>query len=152
VPPTVPPGNPREPPRGKGGHGCLVAGAALAGALALAVAGGTFILHEARVQREIVQRGTTAPGIEDLRAIGCDPGTTVMDAHELRGMLDSGLPADTSVFVACLATEGGAVPTCDDVARTYARAAHPSGSFVAEVRVVKRFRIECRRVYGADGG
>jgi hypothetical protein len=125
-------------------------GAGGAGIVLLVVVGG-FVARAARVQREIVRRGVAAPGIAALRALGCDPGSTVMDSRQSWASGDAGPRAETSAFIACLATEGKTVPSCDDVARTYVGAVRPSGKFVAQVRVVRRFRIECQELYGEDG-
>lgn len=147
------PGRPPDrSPGPKAGHGCLIA-CLLAGAVGVvfAVGGVWIVLRTARAQRDVVRNGAGAPGISELREIGCDPGTSVVDSRPLRGLGDGGPAAEATVLIACLATEGHRVPTCDDVARTYAAAVHPSGTFVAEVQVVRRFRIECRRVYAGDG-
>lgn len=120
------------------------------GIVVVVVVGG-FVVKAARVQREIVRRGASAPGVAALRALGCDPGTAVMDSRLSWASGDAGAKTETSAFIACLATEGSAVPTCDDVARTYAGAVRPTGKFVAQVRVVRRFRIECQEIYGEDG-
>ncbi|MGO9832896.1 MAG: hypothetical protein ACLP1X_01635 [Polyangiaceae bacterium] len=138
------------PPR-KTGVGCLAwgVGAGVVGVV-LAVVVGSFIVRVARMERDIVRRGASAPGTAELRGLGCDPGTTVMESRQ-SWALDAGPPTETSVFIACLATEGKAVPTCDDVAREYAMAVHPAGKFVAQVRVVRRFKIECQKAYREDG-
>lgn len=143
---------PERPPPPKTAVGCLVASlVAVVVCLVLVVLVGAFLGRVARTQREIVRKGVTAPGTVQLRALGCDPGSTVMDSRQSWPLLDAGRRAETIAFIACLATEGRAVPGCDDVARTYAEAVRPAGKFVAQVRVVRRFRIECQRVYGEDG-
>jgi hypothetical protein len=141
-----------QPPPPKAAFGCLIA-ALVAGVvgLVLLVVVGAFILRVARVQRELVRRGVTAPGMQQLHALGCDPGSTAMDARQSWPRGDAQPPTETSVFLACLATEGKTVPSCDEVARTYVEAVRPSGNFVAQVRVVRRFRIECQRVYSETG-
>jgi hypothetical protein len=119
--------------------------------IVLIVVVGVFVVRAARVQREIVRRGATAPGVAALRALGCDPGSTVMDSRQSWASGDAGAKTETTAFIACLATEGNAVPSCDDVARTYVGTVVPSGKFVAQVRVVRRFKIECQELYGEDG-
>jgi hypothetical protein len=147
--PTPPP--PQQPRPPKTGIGCFAWGlAAGVVTLVLLVVVGAFIVRVARLQRDIVRRGASAPGTAELRGLGCDPGTTVMESRQ-SWTLDSGPPTETSVFIACLATEGKPVPTCDDVARQYTMAVHPTGKFVAQVRVVRRFKIECQKAYREDG-
>jgi len=135
----------------RAGVGCFVwgLGASAVGVVLLVVAG-AFIVRGARLERDMVRRGASAPGTEELRGLGCDPGTTVMESRQ-SWAIDAAPPTETSVFIACLATEGKMVPTCDDVAHEYARAVHPVGKFVAQVRVVRRFKIECQRAYREDG-
>jgi hypothetical protein len=125
-------------------------GAGAVGVVLLVVVGG-FVVRAARVQRDIVRRGATAPGVAALRALGCDPGTAVMESRQSWANGDAGAKTETTAFIACLATEGSAVPSCDDVARTYVGTVVPSGKFVAQVRVVRRFKIECQELYGEDG-
>ena len=120
-------------------------------AIVLVVLVGAFILRVARMQRDIVRRGSTAPGLAERRALGCDLGSTVMESPRSFALRDAGPTTTAYSLIACLATEGKAVPSCDDVARTYTGAVHPPGTFVAQVRVVRRFRLECQRAYSANG-
>lgn len=112
---------------------------------------GAFILRVARLQRDVVRRGSTAPGLAELRGLGCDLGSTVIESPKPITLVDAGPPTTASALVACLATEGKAVPSCEDVARTYVDAVHPPGTFVAQVRVVRRFRLECQKAYSPNG-
>jgi hypothetical protein len=142
----------QKPPAPKGPLGCLATSlAAGVVALLLVVLVGAFILRVARLQRDVVRRGSTAPGLAELRGLGCDLGSTVIDLPKPITLDGAGPQTTASALVACLATEGKAVPSCDDVARAYADAVHPPGTFVAQVRVIRRFRLECQKAYSPSG-
>lgn len=94
----------------------------------------------------------TAPGTEDLRALGCTTAM-VMRYGDLSGMLGSvlddeelsSIPADTR-FVICQPTT--ATLTCSEVAATYVAATAPDGPFSAQVQGTGQ---QCQAFFDAAG-
>jgi hypothetical protein len=106
-----------------------------------------------------VQEAQKAPGMRELRKIGCETAM-VMETEKLLAItaIDGGAsPEDASEDVCRLIVtcQGGlfrTVPTCDQVAGTYVDAVHEaSGTFCVMVSSSKDPKPGCQERYSATG-
>jgi hypothetical protein len=108
---------------------------------------------------KLAQEGVNAPGAAELRAAGC-PEALVMDMKAAMAIadtfIDGGLEEDDELdylSVTCSAPAGSTaqLPTCDELAPIYAKAAPSERSFVVEVRRQGKKKPECSKQYSGDG-
>lgn len=99
----------------------------------------------------------SAPGTAELRAAGCQEALA-LDTEKMMKLMgkfvDAG-PAPTpkdidfEKMVVCKAFPFGTPPRCDDLAKTYAAAAHGRGQFMLSVQ--QNNKSSCGAVYSASG-
>lgn len=108
---------------------------------------------------KLAEQGVNAPGAAELRAAGC-PEALVMDMKAAMAIADSfidgGLENDAEldyISVNCSAPAGSTVtlPSCDDLAPVYAKAAPSERDFVVEVKRQGKQKAECSKQYSGDG-
>jgi hypothetical protein len=146
------PGYPQQPPPKKGMSGCLMAVLIVGGlGIVAAIVVGIFVWKAAQALKTIAQEGLNAPGSAELRAAGCD-AAVVMDMSKISALFDAGAPsASETVLVTCSVTAGKAAPSCDDLAKTYAKAVgRANGNFLVEVQA-NGSTPTCKKVYSPTG-
>jgi hypothetical protein len=108
---------------------------------------------------KLAKDGMNAPGAAELRAAGC-PEAMVMDMKAAMAIADSfidgGLEKDKELdylSVTCSAPAGSRrkLPTCDELAPVYAKAAPSERNFVVEVRREGDQKPQCNKAYSGDG-
>jgi hypothetical protein len=170
-PPMMMPQQP-PPPQKKGMSGCMIAfivvsiigvlGALVVGIVVYLVAtssAGKTAIKLVGESTELAQKGMTAPGTAELRALGCEQAM-VLDMKDVGNMmndvLDAGL-GDASIsglMVQCtIARNHSAAISCDDAASTYVRAIGGTASdeFVVTVQRHGDSRKLCESSYDATG-
>ncbi len=164
-----PPQMPAAPPPKKGMSGCLIAllvtgGVALLGAVAVAVAIYAFATSKVGKttikiigeSRKIAEKGMSAPGTPEIRALGCEQAM-VIDMKDFAALmsdiLDAGPDAGMDgLMVTCQVRAGARPPSCDDVATTYVRAVKSASSeFVVTVQRPGDSKALCEATYDASG-
>jgi hypothetical protein len=135
-------------------NGCLLA-ALIVGGITVVVAAiaGIFIYKAARAITEVAQEGLNAPGSAELRAAGCD-AAVVMDLSKISSLFDAGgAPGGApGVVVSCAVSPGKKAPTCDDLAKTYVKAAGaPRSDFIVQVQPQGGSKPDCKKVYSPKG-
>jgi hypothetical protein len=167
-PPQMQPQYPAPPPK-KGMSGCMIA-FIVVGAVGLvtAIVVGValyFIVTSKSAQTafkvigegtKMAQKGLTAPGTNELRALGCEQamvldlkevGTTMMDI--LDAGIDGGVPE--GLMVTCQVRRGK-IPSCDDVASTYITAVGTaSADFTVSVQRSGDNHAICEATYDTSG-
>lgn len=108
---------------------------------------------------KLAEGGVNAPGAAELRAAGC-PQALVMDMKAAMAIadtfVDGGLENDAELdylSVSCSAPAGSTVklPSCDELAPVYAKAAPSERSFVIEVRRQGSQKPDCNKQYSGEG-
>lgn len=160
---------PIAPPPKKGMSGCVIA-MIVVGVVGFvtAIVGGVILYFVATSDTaqtafkvlgegtKIAQKGLTAPGTTELRALGCEQamvidlkevGTTMMDIFDAG--IDASLPE--GLMVTCQVRRGRA-PSCDDVASTYVRAVGTaSAEFTVTVQRQGDGTAMCESTYDTSG-
>lgn len=165
-----PPQMPAAKPPKKGLHGCVIAliivgsigllGAIAAGialyALATSNAGKTAfkVLGEGT---KIAQKGMTAPGTPEIRALGCEQAM-VIDMKDfavlMNDILDAGPDASAAggLMVTCQVRGAKRAPSCDDIAATYVGVVGTASSqFVVSVQRQGNGTPLCQSTYDETG-
>lgn len=108
---------------------------------------------------KLAQEGVNAPGAAELRAAGC-PEALVMDMKAAMAIadtfIDAGFEDDEQldyISVNCSAPAGSKdpLPTCDELAPVYAKAAPSERDFVVQVKRQGKQKPECSKQYSGDG-
>jgi hypothetical protein len=107
---------------------------------------------------KMAEKGMTAPGTDELRKAGCSQSMVIdmSDAMEIIDMFadagDKTLPDDLGGMVICQGNMFDKLPTdCDQLARTYVAAAHPTKGFALMVQKQGDNKPLCQNSYSADG-
>ncbi len=168
--PYPPPRMPMAPPAKKGMSGCLVAllvvgGVALVFAIAVGV--GVYLFATSSTGKtafkvinegsKLAEKGINAPGMTELRALGCDQAIT-LDTNDVGALVgdlfdggfDSGMPAQ--LMIACQVRDPAKAPKCDDVAAEYLRAVKtPIHEYVVSVQRQGDSTTICESTYDTSG-
>jgi hypothetical protein len=165
-----PPRMPMAPPPKKGMSGCVIALLVVGGvALVFAIAAGIgvyFIATSSTAKTafkvinegsKLAEKGINAPGMTELRALGCDEaitldtddvGALVQDLFD--GGFDSGMPAQ--LMIACQVRDAAKAPKCDDLAAEYLRAVKtPTHEYVVTVQKQGDKTAICESTYDTSG-
>jgi|APLak6261679142_1056127.scaffolds.fasta_scaffold00079_41 hypothetical protein len=152
--------------------GCFIAVmivGGLAGLLCLGTAIAMFIAARSDTGKKVfeafdqgvklAEKGINAPGAAEVRALGC-PQAVVMDMKDAMRIaelfIDAGLKDDAELsmmMVSCSAPYGDdkALPSCEEIATTYARAVKSEREFQVEVKRGGKQKPECRADFAPDG-
>ena len=167
TPAPAPPSAPQARPSGCS-QGCLIAllivgGVGLLTALVAAVAlwraasspEGKRVLAAVGKGAAIAGKGLNAPGAAEVRALGC-PEAFVLDLGDMADLVslfdDGGARAQLSGVLVMCQGRVGELPSCDEVAQTYAAApGRPPGGFVVTVKRSHQKGEACSRRYDAQG-
>jgi hypothetical protein len=108
---------------------------------------------------KFAEKGITAPGAAEVRALGC-PQAVVMDMKEAMRIaelfVDAGIKDDAELsmmMVSCSAKYGDdkVLPSCEEIAATYAKAVKSEREFQVEVKRGGKQKPECRADFAPDG-
>ena len=108
----------------------------------------------------IMAEAQTAPGTNELRALGCEQAMAIDPAKMMKiadRFADAGTtppsatPPDVDRIVMCQVGAFGSAPTCDDAAKAYVRGASPRGKFVLTVQKGSSNNKQCSGVYSSAG-
>jgi hypothetical protein len=164
-------------PTSRSGKGCLTAlGIVGAVLLVCCLVGGFALWRAARSESgrqvlaaigkgvQLAEKGSTAPGAEELRAAGCaqafvatsdDLEAMANQVGQLPGFQDAGPGPGRRVAMPTLVTCQGQLlvepPGCDALAAVYVAAAHPRAPFVVVVTAAAQSKPRCEKTYSAQG-
>jgi hypothetical protein len=165
-----PPVQAPRPPKKSGGKGCLIALAVVGGIVLLVGAVGAFFVYRFANSPDgkkivsavasgasLVATAATAPGTNELRALGCKTAM-VFDAADLEAIantLGDGGTAQIAhgerLAVACATGRGATAPTCDQVAAAYiAAVGRATGPLTVRVGANGESPT-CEEMYSATG-
>ncbi len=134
---------------------------------ALVVGGGMYLFATSSVGKtaiklvneapKLAEKGMNAPGMAELRALGCEQAlaldmqdvgdlmSDIIDAGGGKGMPDG-------LLITCQVRAGSHTPTCDDVASTYVRAVTTaSKDFMVTVQEQGNSKSRCDASYDTSG-
>lgn len=109
---------------------------------------------------KLAAEAQNAPGTKELRAAGCQEAMA-LDTEKMKKLISSFVDAgpgaapempgelDTEKMVVCKASPIGSTPKCDDLAKTYAGAAHLKGQFMLSVQ--QNNATTCTGIYSSSG-
>ena len=164
---------PPQPPKKSGMSGCLIAVLIFVACGVLGVVGIGFVIwREAggllggmKDLAALMIEAQSAEGAEEVRDLGCTQAL-VIDTEKLEGILvtleaevakKENRPAkppdiskDGAYFVQCQVSSGTA-PTCDQVAKTFAKAVSPKDKFLVSVQSNSGGSANCSMAYQKDG-
>jgi hypothetical protein len=162
---------PPMPPQKKGMSGCMIAFivVSIVGLITAIVFGvAIYLVVTSKAGKtafkvigestKIAQKGMTAPGTPELRALGCQTAMVVdlKDMNELMNdLLDGGPDAShlDGLIVTCDLPSRAAAIACDDVAKTYVSAVGgtATANFVVTVKHHDNSRALCESTYDDTG-
>lgn len=109
---------------------------------------------------EIIIEAQSAPGTDELRALGCEQALA-MDPAKIAKIInrfaDAGVPpmpaggGGFEKMVMCQMSAYATPPTCDDVARSYIKGASPRGNFYVQVQQQHHNSPACSGMYTPAG-
>ena len=164
---------PPQAPKKKGMNGCLLAALIFIACSVLGVVAiGFLIWREAggllggmKDLAALMIDAQSAEGAEEVRDLGCAQAL-VIDTEKLEGILvkleaeiakkenrapkPPNISKDGAFFVQCQVS-GGTAPTCDQVAKTFAKAASPKDKFLVSVQANNGSSTNCSMAYQKDG-
>lgn len=107
---------------------------------------------------KLAEKGINAPGMADVRGLGCEQAfvldmndfadlmSDMIDASSAKGLMPDGL------MITCQVRRGARAPSCDDIASTYVAAVKtPSKDFMVTVQEQGDDRALCESSYDATG-
>ncbi len=147
---------PRENPREKKRSGCLTFFALVGVGVMLVGAVGTFVawrhgwLEKLWRGGKLAYEGINAPGMKEVRALGCAQAMK-MNADEVGRLMGKEGEHEVKDVVVCVA-QGDTAPSCNDVAETYLKAigGTAEGPFAVTVRRDSD-KKHCTERYASDG-
>lgn len=162
---------PSPPTKSSNSKGCLIAlGVAFALFSVMCLIGTFFVWRAANTEegKKIVSvigkgaavgmKGLNAPGTPELRDAGCRQAIVIAtsDIADIANMfVDGGVakvgPAEDEAFVLCQGNVFDSLPDCDEVARVYAKAAHPKKPFMVAVQQQGAKKSKCQGRYDTQG-
>jgi hypothetical protein len=96
--------------------------------------------------------GSKTPAEKAVAKAGKCQGATVVSGEDAAKDIDASVPLDLDFVVCILPALAGAEPSCDDLARTFSDAAHPSRRFMIIVkRLLAGDELICQRTYTPGG-
>jgi hypothetical protein len=165
---------PQPPAAPRKSNGCLIAVGVVVAIAALTCLVGGVIAWRLSKNPELAKAfgvigksvklavdGTKARGAEELRQAGC-PQAMVLDAAQMASIVDEFVDAgsttlhaehdeDLGLMVLCQGTLGSSLPSCDDVARVYVKAALPTRPFMVTVQEQGTRQGNCSAKYDPNG-
>jgi hypothetical protein len=159
------------PPRKKGMSGCVIAllvVGILAVVAALAVGIGVYLFATSSVGKtaiklvdeapKLAEKGMNAPGMAEVRALGCDQAF-VLDMNDVGELMSDIIDAGSGktgmpdgLIITCQVRPGARAPSCDDVASTYvAKVKTASKDFMVTVQEQGKSGARCESSYDASG-
>ena len=166
---------PQTPPKKKKkGGGCAVALMVLAGIAVIGLLGvgiavaklmstpeGKQIWKAASGTMRLVQEAQNAPGAKEVAKQGGCQQALVMDMDKMAELVENFTPdsgarenirdMDEKTMVTCQVGFAGTAPTCEQIARIYVDAAHPTAPFRVTVQQQGASKAKCDRSYDEKG-
>jgi hypothetical protein len=116
---------------------------------------GKTIIKVVNEAPKLAEKGMNAPGMPEVRALGCDQALALdmKDVGDLMSdMIDAGKDMPDGLLITCQVRKGQRTPTCNDIASTYVRAVTTaSKDFTVTVQEQGNRKAVCTSSYDASG-
>ncbi len=105
---------------------------------------------------KLAEKGMNAPGMAEVRALGCDQAFA-LDMNDVGDLMSDLIDAGAKgmpdgIMISCQVRAGARPPTCDDVASTYVRAVTTaSKDFMVTVQEQGSKKTRCESSYDTSG-